>query len=416
MTNWMRGARPTRFPGVWKTKKGYRVRVRAIDPRTDTQRERNEEFEGITIEEAVLRQQAMRAEIKVGAAAEPEKVRFGDYVESLLRSKVATGELSTEKGQRTWSDAHDLHLLPHFEDWYLHQIRRKDIEDWKTEQAMKVRRGTYSPNTVNGWLRVLLSTLRSAVAEYELEYDPTLNVKPLDTSTWETYTDEEPNSLTVKEVPRFMSKAHELYPQFYAQLVLGLATGRRPCELRPLRWKGPTPDILWEEGVLLVRRSQVIGEASNRTKTKAKLKIPLPPDLMSILREHVDALPWKLTKKYDLLFPPTHGSYQSASVLAKPIVEIAEAAKIKKHLSPKFMRRTFQDLCRAANVHDFVARAISGHATIEMQEHYSSVAGEEVRSGLAKVVSMAGFVQARERSAENRPSGDGSGDEGRVAS
>jgi hypothetical protein len=37
--------------------------------------------------------------------------------------------------------------------------------------------------------------------------------------------------------------------------------------------------------------------------------------------------------------------------LAKPIVAIADAAEIKKHLSPYFMRRTFQDLCRAAQVH-----------------------------------------------------------------
>jgi hypothetical protein len=41
------------------------------------------------------------------------------------------------------------------------------------------------------------------------------------------------------------------------------------------------------------------------------------------------------------------------------------------------MRRTFQDLGRAASVHDFVVRAISGHATTSMQEHYSSVSGDE---------------------------------------
>jgi hypothetical protein len=38
-----------------------------------------------------------------------------------------------------------------------------------------------------------------------------------------------------------------------------------------------------------------------------------------------------------------------------------------------------QDLGRAADVHDFVVRAISGHATANMQEHDSSVSGEEVR-------------------------------------
>ncbi len=52
------------------------------------------------------------------------------------------------------------------------------------------------------------------------------------------------------------------------------------------------------------------------------------------------------------------------------------------------MRRTFQDLGRSAQVHDFVVRAISGHATTTMQEHYSSVSGDEVRTGLGKVVAL----------------------------
>jgi hypothetical protein len=47
------------------------------------------------------------------------------------------------------------------------------------------------------------------------------------------------------------------------------------------------------------------------------------------------------------------------------------------------MRRTFQDLGRAAQVHDFVTMAISGHATSVMHEHYSTVAPDEVRDGLA---------------------------------
>jgi len=321
-----------------------------------------------------------------------EKIRYADYVALLLETKTARAELATAKGRRTWTDAQTLHLVPHFGEAFVDAIKRRDIEAWKTKLALEVRAGRLSPNTVNGRLRVLLSTLRAAVAEYELEYDPTRAVKPLDTSTWETYTEEEPNALTVDEVPRFMAQAEARFPQHYAQLALGLATGRRPCELRPLRWKGETPDILWTDGVLLVRRSQVIGDAENRTKTKARLRIPLPSALVDILSEHVRRLPDTLTSKCDLLFPSKIGGYQASSVLAKPIVAIAAAAGIDKHLSPYFMRRTFQDLCRAAQVHDSVARAISGHATVEMQQLYSSVDGAEVRSSLAKVISLAGFL------------------------
>ena len=103
-----------------------------------------------------------------------------------------------------------------------------------------------------------------------------------------------------------------------------------------------------------------------------------------------------------LLFPSTTGGFRAGSCLDKPLVEIAKAAKIEKHLTARFMRRTFQDLGRQAQVHDFVVRAISGHATVAMQDRYSSVGGEEVRAGLAKVISLAGLVRDRQSESGDR--------------
>jgi hypothetical protein len=54
------------------------------------------------------------------------------------------------------------------------------------------------------------------------------------------------------------------------------------------------------------------------------------------------------------------------------------------------MRRTFQDLARAAEVKDIVTRAISGHATETMQHHYSSVGAAEKQIAIAKVIELAG--------------------------
>lgn len=248
-----------------------------------------------------------------------------------------------------------------------------------------VKSGKYSPNTVNGWLRILLTTLRAAILDLDLAYDPTRGIKPLDASDWNTYTEEEPNSLEADEVPALMASARELFPQYFAMLTIGLTTGRRPSELRPLRRKGPTPELLWSEGVLLVRRSETRGEVVERTKTGRRLRIPLPKALLDILRWHQDQLPPGPMRESDLLFPSATGGYRAPSCLDKPIREIAKAAGIRKHLTPRFMRRTFQDLSRVAEVHDFVTRAISGHATTTMHQHYSTVSGEEVRSGLAKV-------------------------------
>jgi integrase len=118
-----------------------------------------------------------------------------------------------------------------------------------------------------------------------------------------------------------------------------------------------------------------MGEVVERTKTGRRLRVPLPGELMDILQWHVDRSPAGPMRDSDLLFPSAAGGFRAATGLKKPIKRVAREAGIQKHLSAKFMRRTFQDLGRAAQVHDFVVRAISGRATEDMQAHYSSVDG-----------------------------------------
>jgi hypothetical protein len=130
------------------------------------------------------------------------------------------------------------------------------------------------------------------------------------------------------------------------------------------------------------------------TKTKRRQKIELAQELVDILRWHIDRLPEGPQRDSELLFPSITGGFHARSVLDKPFREVAKAAGIKKHITPKAMRRTFQDLARAAKVKDIVTRAISGHATEAMQWHYSTVNAEEMRTSIAKVVSIAGFREA----------------------
>jgi hypothetical protein len=76
------------------------------------------------------------------------------------------------------------------------------------------------------------------------------------------------------------------------------------------------------------------------------------------------------------------------------------------------MRRSFQDLCRRAEVRDVVARSICGHATEAMQRRYSSVSQGEQIEGLARAIRL---MNRRPSSPSSAPSGEGSG-EGRSAS
>jgi integrase len=234
--------------------------------------------------------------------------------------------------------------------------------------------------------------LGAAVAEYELERNPVLGVAPFDTSTHPAYSEEEPNSLTVGELSLFLNKLYELYPQFFAFAFLGFTTSLRPSSIRPLRRAGPTPDILWDEGVILVRRSQTRGdEVMETTKTARHQRITVPDELMAVLRWHVNRLPAGRMAESDLVFPSVTGGFLGPTTLLVPFDVVAVAIGLKKHITPRAMRRTFQDLARSAEVNDLVTRAVSGHATAAMQHHYSTVSASEVKAGLAKVISLAGF-------------------------
>ena len=152
--NWTDGCKPTKHTGIYKTKTGYRVRVRAVDPRTGTLKGANREFEGITLEEAVVRQAELRTLLRSGGRRdEAVRVKYVDYVTSLLRRKIATGDLNSAKTREQWAHVQDVNFVPAFGDWYVEAIKRADIEEWKAAQGARVQRHDYSPNTVNGWLR-----------------------------------------------------------------------------------------------------------------------------------------------------------------------------------------------------------------------------------------------------------------------
>ena len=129
----------------------------------------------------------------------------------------------------------------------------------------------------------------------------------------------------------------------------------------------------------------------NTTKQKRRYVISLPEEAMAVLRWHVDTqLATPEQQESDLLFPAITGKYRSPSVLNKPIADVAGELGLTKKITARALRRTFNDLARAAQVNDLVTRSISGHQTQQMQQHYSTVNGVEQREALGKVVSLFG--------------------------
>jgi hypothetical protein len=93
-------------------------------------------------------------------------------------------------------------------------------------------------------------------------------------------------------MPLFLAKMKQRHAEHYAMTFLGFVIGARPSTLRPLRRSGPESDVLWNERIVLLRRSNPSGdEIMDQTKTGLDQDIPLPPAAIRVLRQHVAALP-----------------------------------------------------------------------------------------------------------------------------
>lgn len=394
------------LPGVWRRRAGgYRVRGRATSPKTGRLVEVNTALpDASDAAQAFSELQRQLADVRAPKAEQPDRLRFGEYAERLFKRKVASGEILSAKTREVVDSVIRLHLKPAFGDYFLDAIRRADIEEWREAVGDNVRAAKLAPTTANSWLKHLRTIVNAAVDEYELPKNPIRGVKNFDVRAWSPYTAENPNALLPDEVPVYLEKMRALYPQHYALVVLGFATGLRPSSLRPLRRSGPDADVKWSRGLLLVRRSHTRHqEVMDTTKQGTRYEISLPEALVEILRWHVAQLRGKMAES-DLLFPSELGGLRTPSVLDKPFREVAAKINLGRPLTPRAMRRTYQDLARRAQVHDTVTRSISGHATAAMQEHYSTASQAEQREAIGRVLSL-----AQARAARQAPSGDQGG-------
>lgn len=381
------------LPGVWRRRDGgFHVRARTTDPRTNKLREVNRELPNVSrAKDAFAWLQTELERIRSGSQPEVSIApAFHAFAAEVFKRKVDLGKIRSAAGRAKWESVLETHLYPAFGDILMDQLRSSDIKAWQSKTAAKIKAGDMAPTTANTILAVLRQITDEAVEDFDLR-DPMRGVDMFDTREHNTYTEEEPNSLAPEDVPRFLGKLRELHPEHFGFTFLGFTTGLRPSSLRPLRRDGATPDIKWDEGLLLIRRSQTLGdEVMETTKTDLHQRLALPRELLKVLQWHVDTqLLRKKMRMSELLFPSVVGGFRSRSCLDKPFKAVSEAMELRYNFTPRGMRRTYQDLARAAGIHDVVTRAISGHATPEMQQRYSTARGDEVKLALSKVARIA---------------------------
>jgi Ribonuclease toxin, BrnT, of type II toxin-antitoxin system len=145
----------------------------------------------------------------------------------------------------------------------------------------------------------------------------------------------------------------------------------------------------------------MIVSAATRTDwlaTKLRQRITVPSEVMGVLRWHLATqLTTPEQKASELLFPAEDGAMRSVSFQKKAFATIGALIGLKKRITPRAMRRTFNDLARAANVEAIITKSISGHQTDRMREHYSTVTPDAQRRSIGNKGRFPGADGARPR-------------------
>ncbi len=381
----------TRYPGVYRIDDStHRIRAKVTDPRSGRTRWIERLLQGVSTHEAAKERAALVRD-EQALAGPTQQQRVGDYAERWLRSKATRVDWRTAEVYGAALEK----ALPALGDYRLDGLRASDIQAWVDEG---LRQG-YAVPTVHGWFRVLRTMLKDAVADCDLPRDPTLRVQ------FPTAVGRPGNALTPKQLAKFLVAVKKGFPHHYALAATLAYTGLRFCHASALRWE----DIDWSSAVVHVRRKQVMGRVGAvSAKKRAPAAIPLHEGLAATLRAHLEQMTRDQAPGLaeGWCFPSRAGTLRQPSGLRKAWEACLAEAGVRGRFTPHGLRRTFNDLARLAGVDSVVTRAMTGHVTESMREHYSTVGMDERRTAVNSLVNLVGTrVGTEGRKASGRRGG-----------
>jgi integrase len=232
-----------------------------------------------------------------------------------------------------------------------------------------------SASTANMERKCLRVFFRRAIANGRLTHDPAAPIKPFKADADATHR----RPFTVAEVNLLLSKAEGFWR--YA-ILCGFYTGLRMSDIASM----PVGAVDLHESV--IRLAAI--------KTGSRVTIPIPEILAEEIRKRIGAM--KKPKPTDPLWPEEAGMRSGArSNQFRELLVLCGLVEARTHKKTKdgrdtgreastvsfhCLRHTFVSLLKATGSGQAVAKALAGHASDDISDHYTTLPIETLRSAV----------------------------------
>lgn len=381
----------THEAGIYRHDKtgAYRVLATAKSPLDGKMKQRRVTLDpGATMGEAITVREEVKHEIRTeGSALTVESRSITSFAAQWLARNVERGRWKARTARSNVQNMRE-HILPVIGHIPVDELTRDDVRAWVdyAESAMMYQRKSGAPLPVpkryaHGSLRRWWALLKHLVKDMYLEgyvdrrlvdwmqSEPGPRAESLAPRR-------EDRSLTRAELRRLLDVGRrELAADRWAELVTLATTGMRAGELYGLDWES----VDFGARTITIRASHSQGEVGT-TKTDDVRVAPMVDAVAEALQEHRrEMLRLGNPGLHDgIVFPSSTGGRRDAPSLHRPLQKIADLADIDVRVGPQVLRVTYITLSREAGMDPAHIRAITGHATEEMHNHYTRPTMEDL--------------------------------------
>ena len=254
----------------------------------------------------------------------------------------------------------DKHILPYFGKKHLKDITKYEIEKWLDSFSLK----GLSNATANLGLAFLKIMFKEAVRRELLINDPSISIMPLKTNSIQrgVLTQDEVSSLFDPENKK------EIWTNdiFYYGNILSACTGMRLGEILAVRG-----EVLKDDHIF-VNKQYTKRFGLTDVKSHKPRNVIIPEQLMSILKNYSEQNKNGYIFSLDVGKLPVHADTMRRSLFrALKKIKIDDEQRRERNICFHSWRHYLNTTLRSNNITDGKLRALVGHSSSKMTEHYT---------------------------------------------